>query len=43
MDVVADLIRRGLEHVGDAAALARLGEEVRELCGRFPVYRHRLR
>jgi glycine hydroxymethyltransferase len=37
MEVIADLIRRGLEHVGDDAALARLGDEVRELCARFPI------
>jgi glycine hydroxymethyltransferase len=42
MDVIAEFIRRGLEHVGDAGHLARLGEEVRELCTRFPIYRHRL-
>jgi glycine hydroxymethyltransferase len=42
MDAIADFIRRGLELVGDDAALARLGDEVRDLCARFPVYRHRL-
>jgi glycine hydroxymethyltransferase len=43
MEAIAELIRRGLEHVGDDAALARLGGEVRELCARFPILRHRLR
>ena len=38
MDVIADLIRRGLEHVGDARALAALGAEVRDFCVRFPIY-----
>jgi glycine hydroxymethyltransferase len=42
METIADFIRRGLELVGDDGKLARLGEEVRELCARFPVYRHRL-
>jgi glycine hydroxymethyltransferase len=42
MDTIAELIRRGLEHVGDQAALTSLGDEVRELCRRFPIYRHRL-
>jgi glycine hydroxymethyltransferase len=42
MEAIADFIRRGLELVGDDAALARLGDEVRDLCARFPVYRHRL-
>jgi glycine hydroxymethyltransferase len=43
MDVIAELVRRGLEHVGDDAALARLGDEVRALCSRFPIYRERRR
>ncbi|HZP40152.1 MAG TPA: serine hydroxymethyltransferase [Candidatus Binatia bacterium] len=38
MDVIADFIRRGLEHVGDARALGALGDEVRDLCARFPIY-----
>jgi glycine hydroxymethyltransferase len=42
MDVIADLIARSLAHVGDAPALARIAAEVRELCARFPIYRHRL-
>ncbi|HJQ74121.1 MAG TPA: serine hydroxymethyltransferase [Gaiellaceae bacterium] len=43
MDVIAELIRRALEHVGDGPALARLGDEVRDLCARFPIYPHRTR
>ena len=42
MEVIADYIQRGLSHVGDDRALAALGNEVRELCARFPIYRHRL-
>jgi len=38
MDLIAELIRRGLEHVGDERALLALGAEVRELCARFPIY-----
>src|SRR6059036_3293045 len=38
MDVIADLIRRGLEHVGDDRGLAALGAEVHDLCARFPIY-----
>jgi len=38
METVAELIRRALGHVGDAAALARIGDEVRDLCRRFPIY-----
>jgi glycine hydroxymethyltransferase len=42
MERIADFIARGLAHVGDQRALAAIGEEVRELCARFPIYRHRL-
>jgi glycine hydroxymethyltransferase len=42
MDAIAELIRRALAAVGDDDALARIGNEVRELCSRFPFYRHRL-
>jgi glycine hydroxymethyltransferase len=38
METVADLIHRALGHVGDAAALARVGDDVRALCRRFPIY-----
>jgi glycine hydroxymethyltransferase len=43
MEQIADLIRRGLEHVGDESGLAALGGEVRDLCRRFPIYPARLR
>jgi glycine hydroxymethyltransferase len=42
MDVIADFIARGLRAVSDEDALARLATEVRALCERFPMYRHRL-
>jgi glycine hydroxymethyltransferase len=42
MDAIADFITRGLQAVGDTAALARLAGDVRALCERFPLYRHRL-
>jgi glycine hydroxymethyltransferase len=42
MDVVADLIVRALGAVGDDARLASIAAEVRDLCGRFPIYRNRL-
>jgi glycine hydroxymethyltransferase len=42
MGVIADLIGRGLEHVGDERALGALADDVRALCARFPIYRHRL-
>ncbi len=42
MELVADLIHRALQHVGDEPALGRLAGEVHALCERFPVYRERL-
>jgi glycine hydroxymethyltransferase len=35
---VADFIARALEHVGDAAALKAIGDDVASLCRRFPIY-----
>lgn len=37
MDTIADLIFRALQQVGDEKALASIGDEVRELCRRFPI------
>ena len=42
MDQIADLIFRALQQVGDERALEAIGEEVRDLCWRFPVYEHRV-
>ncbi|MCS6927718.1 MAG: serine hydroxymethyltransferase, partial [Candidatus Binatia bacterium] len=42
MDLIADFIARALQKVGDGRALEQIGEEVRELCRQFPIYRHRL-
>jgi glycine hydroxymethyltransferase len=41
MEQIAELIRRGIEHVGDESALKALGNEVRDLCRRFPIYPNR--
>jgi glycine hydroxymethyltransferase len=41
MAVVGDLIARALARVGDAAALRAIGDEVAELCRRFPIYTER--
>lgn len=37
METIADLIFRALQKVGDDKALASIGDEVRELCRRFPI------
>ncbi len=37
MAIVGDFIARALQHVGDAAALAAIGNEVTELCHAFPL------
>lgn len=39
MEMIADLIFRALQKVGDEKALASIGDEVRELCRRFPIAR----
>jgi len=42
MAIIADLIARALDHVSDDAALRSIADAVGELCGKFPVYPHRL-
>jgi glycine hydroxymethyltransferase len=42
MAIIADLIARALDHVSDDAALGSIADAVGELCGKFPVYPHRL-
>jgi len=42
MDVIADLICRALQKVGDRRGLAVIGDEVRDLCSQFPLYQRRL-
>ncbi|HET8564701.1 MAG TPA: serine hydroxymethyltransferase [Candidatus Binatia bacterium] len=42
MEIIADLIVRALNHVGDENALRSVANEVGVLCKRFPVYPHRL-
>ncbi len=43
MASIAGFISRALNHVGDEKVLQSIGEEVRELCRKFPVYPHRLK
>ncbi len=38
MERIAELIQRALSRVGDQTALASIGDEVRDLCRRFPIY-----
>jgi glycine hydroxymethyltransferase len=42
MDVIADLISRALQKVDDEGALKAIGQEVRDLCQQFPMYKGRL-
>jgi glycine hydroxymethyltransferase len=42
MEIIADLIARALQKVGDEKGLTAIGVEVRELCEKFPIYRQRL-
>ena len=41
MAIVGDLIARALSRVGDDAALRAIGDEVADLCRRFPIYLER--
>jgi glycine hydroxymethyltransferase len=38
MVIIADAIKRGLDHVGDERALDAIGDEIIALCRRFPAY-----
>jgi len=42
MEIIADLIARALQKVGDDKGLTAIGVEVREFCEKFPIYRQRL-
>ncbi len=42
MRQVGEWIAEALNHVGDEQVLARIRQEVKELCRRFPLYAHRL-
>jgi glycine hydroxymethyltransferase len=42
MHAIAEFIHRALQHIGDDGALRSLAADVRSLCERFPLYRHRL-
>jgi glycine hydroxymethyltransferase len=41
MEVIGDFIARALSRVGDVGALRAIGDEVSDLCGRFPIYPER--
>lgn len=43
MAVIADFIARALQKVGDQQALMTIGDEVRDFCRTFPIYKGRLR
>ncbi len=43
MRVIAGFIDRGIENRGDETALAKIKDEVKELCDRFPFYGKRLK
>src|SRR5260370_40753080 len=38
MKTIAELIARVLDSRGDGGALAQVKKDVKELCGRFPIY-----
>jgi glycine hydroxymethyltransferase len=41
MEAIAGFIARALNNVGNEAALKSVGDEVRELCRKFPIYPNR--
>jgi glycine hydroxymethyltransferase len=43
METIADLIGRALNNVSDETALRSVGDDVRELCRRFPIYPNRIK
>ncbi|HKA32095.1 MAG TPA: serine hydroxymethyltransferase [Candidatus Binatia bacterium] len=43
MEAIADFIARALNKVSDEAVLRSVGDDVRELCRKFPIYPNRLR
>jgi glycine hydroxymethyltransferase len=43
MGLIAEFIVQALKNVGDDAALRSIGDQVGELCKKFPVYPHRLK
>ncbi|HEY2989726.1 MAG TPA: serine hydroxymethyltransferase [Candidatus Binatia bacterium] len=43
MAAIAELIARALNNVGNEAVLKSVGDDVRELCKKFPIYPNRLR
>jgi glycine hydroxymethyltransferase len=43
METIAGFIARALNNVGNEAVLKSIGDDVRELCRKFPIYPDRLR
>lgn len=42
IETIASFIHEALNRVNDEKVLSRIREDVRELCNKFPIYRHRL-
>jgi glycine hydroxymethyltransferase len=42
IEVIAGFIYEALNNIGDEKTLYRIKEDVRELCNKFPIYRHKL-
>ncbi len=42
IEIIVGFIYEALNNLGNGKALLRIKEDVRELCNRFPIYRHRL-
>jgi glycine hydroxymethyltransferase len=42
IETIAGFIYEALNRINDEKVLSRIGEDVRELCNNFPIYRHRM-
>jgi glycine hydroxymethyltransferase len=42
IEVISGFIYEALNNIGDEKTLSRIKEDVRELCNKFPIYRHKL-
>ena len=42
IEMIANFIKEALNNPGSEKVLSRIKNDVRELCGQFPIYRHRL-
>jgi glycine hydroxymethyltransferase len=42
IETISEFIREALNNVGNEKVISRIKDDVRELCGKFPIYRYKL-